>query len=257
MTSMSQTVVSPRRQATASANLPLSSRRRRWVRRHRVLSVVARRGDPAHPGVVVARLRAQRSWPGERRPGAVRRMAPGSRWCVVRQVGGEHLVLPSRSTGGRETRQRGDSSRPVRHDVPPHRRRAPTPAHLALPAPIAPIASPPVAGEGQWHPAGRRVHGLSAVYEAFLRPDAVHTSVVTGVAWMDTKLLSATLYSGSTIPGGGPWHDTAPVSPRAATTLVSRVQRRLLDVERPGWVLHARTDRASASRRSGLLRHLR
>ncbi len=97
----------------------------------------------------------------------------------------------------------------------------PPPAHLALPAPIVPIASPPVAGEGQWHAVGRRVHGLPAVYEAFLRPDAVHTSVVAGVAWMDTKLLSATLYSGSTIPGGGPWHDTAPVSPRAATTLVS------------------------------------
>ena len=69
---------------------------------------------------------------------------------------------------------------------------------------------PAVAGEGQWHPAGRLVDGLPALYEAFVRPDAVHTSVVMGVAWMDTKLLSATLYSGSTIPGGGPWHDTAP-----------------------------------------------
>jgi hypothetical protein len=54
-----------------------------------------------------------------------------------------------------------------------------------------------------------------------MRPDAVHTSVVVGIAWMDTKLLSATLYSGSTIPGGGPWQYTAPVSPQAATTLVA------------------------------------
>ncbi len=59
------------------------------------------------------------------------------------------------------------------------------------------------------------------MYEAFVRPDAVHTSVVTGVAWMDTKLLSATLYSGSTIPGGGPWPDTAPISPQAADSLVT------------------------------------
>lgn len=96
-----------------------------------------------------------------------------------------------------------------------------TVVHLAAPAPIVPIASPPIPGEGQWHPVGRLVHGLPAVYEAYLRPDAVHTSVVVGVAWMDTKLLSATLYSGSTIPGGGPWADTAPVSDQAATTLVA------------------------------------
>jgi len=98
---------------------------------------------------------------------------------------------------------------------------APTAAHLTLPAPIAPIATPPVAGEGAWHPVGRLVDGLPAVYEAYLRPDAVHTSVVVGVAWMDTKLLSATLYSGSTIPGGGPWSNTAPVPPRAAGSLVA------------------------------------
>jgi hypothetical protein len=49
----------------------------------------------------------------------------------------------------------------------------------------------------------------------------VHTSVVVGVAWMDTKLLRATLDSGSTIPGGGPWQNTAPVTAQAADTLVA------------------------------------
>ena len=93
--------------------------------------------------------------------------------------------------------------------------------HLAPPSPIAPAATPPVAGEGQWHGAGRRIDGLPALYETFVRPDAVHTSVVTAVAWMDTKLLSATLYSGTTIPGGGPWHDTAPIPAMAARTLVA------------------------------------
>jgi len=107
----------------------------------------------------------------------------------------------------------------VRHGPP-----APTtsvPAHLPPPTSISPIASPPVAGEDQWRPVGRLVDGLPAVYEAYLRPDAVHTSVVVGVAWMDTKLLSATLYSGSTIPGGGPWHYTAPISSQAAKSLVA------------------------------------
>ncbi|HVC69191.1 MAG TPA: phosphodiester glycosidase family protein [Acidimicrobiales bacterium] len=95
------------------------------------------------------------------------------------------------------------------------------PSHLTPPAPIQPIASPAVPGEGQWRPAGRLVDGIPAVYETDLRPDTVHTSVVTAVAWMDTKLLGATLYSGSTIPGGGPYHLTAPILPQAADSLVA------------------------------------
>jgi len=94
-------------------------------------------------------------------------------------------------------------------------------AHLPTPPAIAPFASPPVPGEGVWHPVGRKVDGVSAVYEAFMRPDPIHTSLVVGVAWMDTKLLRATLYSGSTIPGGGPYPTTAPVEPRAAISLVA------------------------------------
>ncbi len=93
--------------------------------------------------------------------------------------------------------------------------------HLPAPVPIVPIASPPVAGEGQWSTVGRSVDGLPAVYETMLRPSTIHTSYVVGVAWMDTKLLRATLYSGSQIPGGGPYTHTAPISPTDATTLVS------------------------------------
>jgi hypothetical protein len=94
---------------------------------------------------------------------------------------------------------------------------------VGVPGPkaIVPLASPPLPGEGDWHPAGRLVEGRPALYEAFLRPDSIHTSLVVGVAWMDTKLLSAALYSGSTVPGGGPYPLTAPVSPTAATTLVA------------------------------------
>lgn len=95
------------------------------------------------------------------------------------------------------------------------------PPHLPMPPPIVPPASPPLPGEGQWSPAGRLVDGIPAVYETTLRPDAIHTSYVVGVAWMDTKLLRATLYSGSIIPGGGPYPNTAPISPTAATSLVA------------------------------------
>ena len=94
-------------------------------------------------------------------------------------------------------------------------------AHLARPRAIRPLASPAIAGEGIWHPAGRLVAGLPALYESFVRPDPIHTSLVVGVAWMDTKLLRATLYSGSSIPGGGPWPYTAPVAPRASRSLVA------------------------------------
>ncbi len=96
-----------------------------------------------------------------------------------------------------------------------------TVSHLPEPAPIVPIASPPVAGEGQWSPAGRLVNGVPAIYTTEVRPSAIHTSFVVGVAWMDTTLLRATLYSGSQIPGGGPYSHTAPVSPADSTSLVT------------------------------------
>ena len=95
------------------------------------------------------------------------------------------------------------------------------PPHLPPPPPIQPLANPPIPGEGQWSPAGRLVGGIPAVYETTLRPDPIHTSVVVGVAWMDTKLLRATLYSGSYVPGGGPYTHTAPVQPGPATSLVA------------------------------------
>jgi hypothetical protein len=94
-------------------------------------------------------------------------------------------------------------------------------AQLPAPGPMLPLATPALPGEGQWTPIGRLVDGVPAVYETRLRPDATHTSQVVGVAWMDTKLLKATLYSGSQIPGGGPYSHTAPVSSTAATTLVA------------------------------------
>ena len=118
---------------------------------------------------------------------------------------------------------------PVGGTVPPGEIRVPsgsaavnsTVPHLATPAPLRTFASPALPGEGQWSAVGRRVDGIPAMYVTSLRPDAVHTSYVDGVAWMDTKLLSATLYSGSWIPGGGPWPDTAPVRAKSARRLVA------------------------------------
>lgn len=96
-----------------------------------------------------------------------------------------------------------------------------SPVHLSTPASVRPVASPPLSGEGVWTPVGRSVDGIPAMYETRLRPDRVHTSLVVGIAWMDTKLLRARLYSGSFIPGGGPFSHSAPVTTTAASTLVA------------------------------------
>ncbi len=83
----------------------------------------------------------------------------------------------------------------------------------------APLASFINAGRIIWHPAGRLVHGQPAVYVTSMRmPDGPY---VAGIAWMDTHLLAARLYSGSLSPGGVGWHYSAPISPSAARTLVA------------------------------------
>ena len=94
-------------------------------------------------------------------------------------------------------------------------------AHLKPPRRMTSPAGHRLATEGVWHPVARRVDGIPAVYETWVRPDAVHTSLVVGVAWMDTRLLRATLYSGSTVPGGGPYRHSAPISRTAANSLVA------------------------------------
>jgi hypothetical protein len=74
-------------------------------------------------------------------------------------------------------------------------------------------------GEGTWTPAGRLISGSPAVYETTLVPPG--GAQPAGIAWMDTRLLSAKLYSGSKSPGGGPYEFTAPVQPAQASSLVA------------------------------------
>ncbi len=93
---------------------------------------------------------------------------------------------------------------------------------LAPPVNIVSPAKSPLPGEGVWHVVGRSTaNGIPTMYEAFVRPDAVHTSYVVGVVWMDTNLLTALLYSGSQIPGGGPFAHSAPISAKRSKTLVA------------------------------------
>ena len=97
---------------------------------------------------------------------------------------------------------------------------APTaPQPLPVPVALVPFTTPAPEGQGAWGPAGRPVAGVPAVYEtALVPPGGVQPA---GIAWMDTHLLSALLYSGSKSPGGGPYRYTAPIAPAEAATLVA------------------------------------
>ncbi len=135
--------------------------------------------------------------------------------------------------------------RPAAGLIPKHPKGVDTtstgPAHLPPPSPIVPLATPALPGEGAWSPIGRTVDGVPTTYAAFLRPDPVHTSLVTGIAWMDTKLLRATLYSGTEEPGGT-WQHMAPIPASEAPTLDAAFNSGFrLDASNGGYYTEGRT----------------
>jgi hypothetical protein len=79
------------------------------------------------------------------------------------------------------------------------------PAVPAGPQNVRPLVANPLPGEGVWQPSGRPVNGRPALWITYLRPDAVHTSLLVGVAQLDMSRLTATLHAGTDVPGGGPW----------------------------------------------------
>ncbi len=93
--------------------------------------------------------------------------------------------------------------------------------HMTPPRDLHPFFRGSTREEGVWHAAGRSVHNLPAVYETYLRPDKYHSRLAASIAWFDMSLLQPTLYSGSMIPGDGPYHYQAPISKNAARSLVA------------------------------------
>ena len=90
---------------------------------------------------------------------------------------------------------------------------------LPKPKDLVPFGVPPAAREGVWRAGGRRVEGMPAVFETTLVPPG--GTQRAGIAWMDTRLLAARLYSGSKSPGGGPYRYTAPIQQASARDLVA------------------------------------
>jgi hypothetical protein len=59
------------------------------------------------------------------------------------------------------------------------------------------------------------------MYATYLRPDAVHTSLVAAVAWIDPKLVRVVQYAGAVEPGGGGWAHQLPIPMAARSNLLA------------------------------------
>lgn len=94
--------------------------------------------------------------------------------------------------------------------------------HLPPPAPIAPLATPAIKGEGQWTPEGLTVNGHPGLYVTLMRPDPIHTSLIAGIAWMDPHILSFLQFAGNQEPpGGGTWQYMSPIATSMQGSLVA------------------------------------
>jgi hypothetical protein len=80
--------------------------------------------------------------------------------------------------------------------------------------PPAPVTSPvtvPLKNEGVWEPTKIVVNGQVAVRIARVRPDAIHTSFMDTLVWMDPKLLAFQEIPGTLEPAGNYPHGTGRV----------------------------------------------
>lgn len=69
------------------------------------------------------------------------------------------------------------------------------PARVSSPLPYQP-------GEGYWYPTKIKVNGATAVYVARVRPDKIHSSVYSAIAWFDPHLLAFQQIPGTQLPEG-------------------------------------------------------
>ena len=114
-----------------------------------------------------------------------------------------------------------------------------------------PVASPALPREGSWQFAGR---SSDVVCVAYLRPDAVHTSLVVGVAWMNMQKLTATLHNGTGLPGGGPWRAGPQISPSDYPYVAATFNGGFrLDASRGGYYTEGRTVKPLVAGRASLV----
>jgi hypothetical protein len=76
----------------------------------------------------------------------------------------------------------------------------PSTAVVPVHAPLAPMVSPALRGEGVFRTVAT-VHGQPAEQVAYLRPDSTHTSYLAGVAWLSGSLIRLVQHPGYLDPG--------------------------------------------------------
>jgi hypothetical protein len=121
--------------------------------------------------------------------GSVKRSAAPPPRTTSGTAGVQQLVSPPISVATTET----STTLPTTTTVPP-------PPPLPAPAPLNPIASPPTAGEGVWHPVGDPLPRGYAMYATELRPGAFRPAAA--IAWVDTSAVHLALYAGTSEPYG-------------------------------------------------------
>ncbi len=135
------------------------------------------------------------------------------------------------------------------HTVKVHVQRVP-----AGPKNIEPLVAHPLAGEGVWQPGGRSVDGRTALWITYVRPDAVHTSLLAGVAYLDMSRLAATLHAGTAVPGGGPWVHGARIAGGDYPYVVAAFNSAFrLDNSRGGYYSEGRTVKPLVAGRASLV----
>jgi hypothetical protein len=86
---------------------------------------------------------------------------------------------------------------------------------------IRPLAGSPVNDEGVWQPFGNAAGGSTAMQVAYLRPDAVHGTVLAAVVRIDQSTTRFRLVRGLQEPGHGAWPDGNRVSPTESALLLA------------------------------------
>jgi len=124
------------------------------------------------------------------------------------------------------------------------------------PPPVPTVVASPLPGEGEWKPTGKLVSGGAAVYQAFVRPDAVHTSLLAGLISLDQHRLTARLYNGLDVPGGSGWHAGSHVDPADDAGLVAAFNGGFrLDASRGGYFTEGRTVKPLVPGRASFVIH--
>jgi phosphodiester glycosidase len=134
---------------------------------------------------------------------------------LVNQVEATYYSLNAPSTGG-------PALRTLPRQAGPQATAARGASHAASvayrPAPIAPVITPALPGEGAWRSPMSGTAGRPPVLVTSFRPDPNYPQMVAGVAWIDSTVTSTTLYPGRqepalSLPSRGPME--VPVSARS------------------------------------------